>query len=294
MAEKRMLSKSIINSDKFLSMPLSAQALYLHLSINADDDGFINSPNRIQKLIGARTKDLKALIDSGFLICFESGVVVITHWQLHNYIRKDRYKPTIYKDEKATLQIRENGMYSVGMFLGIPNDNQMDTQNRIDKDRIDKKSIEIDREIDNQSSYQSSASPSPCGGSASQYNKVNKLVEYYNSNCGSMKKVAVITEEIEIKVNVFLSMHGMDKFYELMERAAKSDFLNGKCESTWKADIVWLLTPNNADKVLEGKYDTYNKNKEKVSSKNIVNSQHEESDEMTEEERERIYRELTE
>lgn len=103
MAERRMFAKTIIDSDTFLDMPLSTQALYFHLSMRADDDGFINNPRKIQRSIGATDDDLKLLIAKQFTIPFESGVVVIKHWRLHNYIQKDRYKPTIYQDEKAQL-----------------------------------------------------------------------------------------------------------------------------------------------------------------------------------------------
>lgn len=111
MAERRMFSKTIIDSDTFLDMPLSTQALYFHLSMRADDDGFINNPRKIQRSIGATDDDLKLLIAKQFTIPFESGVVVIKHWRLHNYIQKDRYKPTIYQDEKARLNVENNGVY---------------------------------------------------------------------------------------------------------------------------------------------------------------------------------------
>ena len=104
MAERRMFSKVVIDSDTFLDMPLSAQALYFHLSMRADDDGFVNNPKRIQAYIGASTDDLKILLAKHFLIPFESGVVVIKHWKVHNYIQKDRYKETYYQAEKALLE----------------------------------------------------------------------------------------------------------------------------------------------------------------------------------------------
>lgn len=134
MAERRMFSKTIIDSDAFLDMPMSTQALYFHLSMRADDDGFINNPKRIQRMIGASDDDLKLLIAKSFIITFESGVVVIKHWKIHNYIRNDRYKPTTYEEEKAMLIEKENKAYS----LGIPNGYQMDTQVRLGKDRLGK------------------------------------------------------------------------------------------------------------------------------------------------------------
>lgn len=141
MAERRMFAKTIIDSDAFLDMPLSAQALYFHLSMRADDDGFINNPKKIQRMVGASEDDAKLLIMKKFIIPFESGVVVIKHWKIHNYIRNDRYKETVYHEEKAMLKIDQNKAYT----LGIPNGNQMDTQVRLGKDSIElgKDSIDI-------------------------------------------------------------------------------------------------------------------------------------------------------
>lgn len=150
MAERRMFAKTIIDSDAFLDMSLSTQALYFHLSMRADDDGFINNPKKIQRMIGCGDDELKILIAKKFIIPFESGVCVIKHWRIHNYIRNDRYKETVYQEEKEALKLKENGAYTVSDF-GIPSDNQkayrLDTQDRLGKDSIgkvskDKNSIE--------------------------------------------------------------------------------------------------------------------------------------------------------
>ena len=142
-----MFAKTIIDSDAFLDMPLSTQALYFHLSMRADDDGFINNPKRIQRTIGCGDDDLKLLIAKKFIICFESGVIVIKHWKLHNYIRNDRYKPTNYIEEKQQLSLKPNKAYTLndsdGMPVGIPDGTQRDTQVRLGKDSIDKDSIEL-------------------------------------------------------------------------------------------------------------------------------------------------------
>lgn len=113
MAERRMFAKTIIDSDAFVDMPLSTQALYFHLSMRADDDGFINNPKKIQRMIGASDDDLKMLIAKRFIIPFESGIVVIKHWKIHNYIRGDRKKDTVYPEEMALLTEKENGAYSL-------------------------------------------------------------------------------------------------------------------------------------------------------------------------------------
>ena len=145
MAERRMFAKTIIDSDAFLDMPLSTQALYFHLSMRADDDGFINNPKKIQRMIGGSEDDLKLLIAKRFIIPFESGIVVIKHWKIHNYIQKDRYKETIYKEEKSMLQLKGNNAYTLSDTPCIHNGYSSDTQDSIGKDsiEIDKDSIEI-------------------------------------------------------------------------------------------------------------------------------------------------------
>lgn len=136
-AERRMFAKTIIDSDAFLDMPLSSQALYFHLSMRADDDGFINNPRKVQRMVGSSEDDLKLLMVKRFILAFDSGVIVIKHWKLHNYIRNDRYKPTLYQDEKAQLIEKDNKVYSKSND-GIPDGYQMDTQVRLGKDRLGK------------------------------------------------------------------------------------------------------------------------------------------------------------
>jgi hypothetical protein len=136
MAERRMFAKTIIDSDAFLEMPLSAQALYFHLGMRADDDGFLNNSGKIKSMVHASDDDLKILVAKRYLIVFEDKVVVIKHWLINNLIRQDRYKATIYSDEKALLTIKANGVYTE---LGIPDGNQVATrltQVRLGKDRI--------------------------------------------------------------------------------------------------------------------------------------------------------------
>ncbi len=120
-----MINKRIIVSDTFLDMPLSAQALYFHLNAIADDDGFIENPNSFKRMIGASNDDLKILIAKQYILPFESGVVVVKHWLIHNYIRRDRYNETMHVEEKKKLQINEDKTYSY--YEGIPLVNQPTT-----------------------------------------------------------------------------------------------------------------------------------------------------------------------
>jgi len=139
-----MFSKKITDTDSFLDMPLSAQALYFHLNMGADDEGFVDNVKKIQRSIGASNDDLKILIGKGFLIPFESGVVVIRHWRIHNYIQADRFQATIYQDEKEQLEFDKSKIASIKpLDQCIQNVSKMDTQVRLgedslDKDRLDK------------------------------------------------------------------------------------------------------------------------------------------------------------
>lgn len=143
MAQRRMFSKKITETDNFLDMPLSSQALYFHLNMGADDEGFIDKAKTIQRTIGASSDDLRILIAKGFVIPFDSGVVVIRHWRIHNYIRSDRFQSTMHQEEKKKIDFDETKIANIKAFQDvipdvIPNGYQMDTQVRIGKVRLDK------------------------------------------------------------------------------------------------------------------------------------------------------------
>ena len=133
MAERRMFSKQIVDSDDFLDMPLSTQALYFHLAMRADDDGFINNVKKIIRMIGSNDNEFETLLTNNFVILFDGGVCVIKHWLIHNYIQKDRYKSTSYMYEKSLLEIAENRMYTEC----IQNVSSLDTQVRLGKVRLE-------------------------------------------------------------------------------------------------------------------------------------------------------------
>lgn len=147
MAERRMFAKTIVLSDAFLDMPLSARCLYFTFGMLADDDGFVNSPKSIMRQSGASNDDLNLLIAKKFILTFDSGVIVIKHWRINNYLRNDRYKETTYLEEKNALVIQKNGIYDAGIPNGIPAVSPSGIPS-IDKDRLDKVSIGEDR-LDN-------------------------------------------------------------------------------------------------------------------------------------------------
>ena len=138
MANKRMFSLDVVGTDKFLDLPASAQCLYFHLGMYADDDGFVSSPRKVIKITPSTNGDLKVLVENGYVIPFENGIVVIRHWRQNNYLRRDRYTKTKYTKEIDSLSL-ENGVYNTGVPCGIP---AVDTDKiRLDKNRIDKNSI---------------------------------------------------------------------------------------------------------------------------------------------------------
>lgn len=152
MAERRMFAKTIIDSDAFLGMSLSAQALYFHLSMRADDEGFINNPKKIMRMIGANDADIEMLIRRRYIIAFDSGVIVIKHWRIHNYIQSDRFKPTLYQDEKESIMMKDNKSYTekkpvISVVLDGVSDLDTDWIHSIDKSSIDKSSIDKNKEV---------------------------------------------------------------------------------------------------------------------------------------------------
>lgn len=193
MAERRMFAKSIVLSDAFLDMPLSARCLYFTLGMLADDDGFVGSPKAIMRQCGASQDDMNVLLAKRYVLGFESGVIVIKHWRMNNYLRSDRYHDTTYLEEKETLIIDERGAYTEKdksafgiptsekwLPSGIPTDDKRYTENgdtevRLDKDSLDKVSLDKDKYI---------AEPKPAPAE-----QINHYGEY--------KKVLLTTKEYE-------------------------------------------------------------------------------------------------
>ena len=136
MAQRRMFSKKIVETDFFMEMSPTAKLLYFYLNMSADDDGFVGNPKTIKLISGATDDDLKILIAKQFIIPFDSGVIVIKDWKIHNYIQKDRYNQTQYLDEKKQLLVEENGTYT----KCIQDVSSLDTQVRLgkSKDRLGK------------------------------------------------------------------------------------------------------------------------------------------------------------
>ena len=221
MAKKRMFSLDIIDTDLFQEMPQTSRLLYYELCMRADDDGFVGSPKKIQRMVGCSEDDFKVLISKQFIIPFETGIVVIKHWKIHNYIQKDRYKETIYIDEKSQLHQEENGMYT----KCIQDVNNLDTQYSIDKNSID----------------------------------YNNIVEIYNQNCYNLSKVSKLTDKRKNAIRKFLKEFTTDDFINICNLANNNDFLTGNNDRNWKADFDFLMRIDKATNIIEGKYNNSEK-----------------------------------
>ncbi|QTZ82821.1 replication initiation protein [Clostridium phage phiCp-A] len=256
-----MFSKTIIDSDIFLDMPLSTQALYFHLSMRADDDGFVNNPRKIQRMVGCGDDDIKLLIAKQFIIPFESGICVIKHWRIHNYIRNDRYKPTMYQEEKGQLLLEENNMYELSNSVplidtdssknnvGIPNGYQMDT-NGIPSDIQNGNPGEVrlgKDSIDNNISKDILCSTT-----------VQRLIEKWNSLglSTTLKTITPGTNRYKM-LKARIKQYSEEVVFNAINEIPKSDFLMGKVKD-FEITFDWFIKPNNFPKVLEGNYSKTN------------------------------------
>lgn len=239
MAERRMFAKTIIDSDAFLDMPQSTQVLYFHLSMRADDDGFINNPKSIMRNVKCNDDDLTLLAAKKFIINFGSGIVVIKHWKIHNYIAKDRYKETKYKQEKSMLSLDENNSYTLeenDMYTEcIQPVYEMDTQVRLGKDRLGKDNNIISKDIISST-------------------KVQPVIDRWNSL--NLQKLVCIKEGTNRYklLNARIKDYGMDSVLKAIDMIGESSFLKGNNTKGWTITFDWLIKPNNFIKVLEGNY----------------------------------------
>lgn len=251
MAERRMFAKTIIDSDAFLDMPLSTQALYFHLSMRADDEGFVNNPKKIQRMTGASDDDVKLLIAKRFVIPFENGVCVIKHWLIHNYIQKDRFKPTVYKDERASLVVKQNKSYSLVDTDCIQDVSSMETQVRLGKSRIGKVSLGEGSigECEGETAGEPPAPPPV------PYERIKKI---YNSLCPSFSRCTALSEARRKAIKArFASGYTIEDFQQLFTKAEASSFLKGRNSRNWTASFDWLIKDANMAKVLDGNYDDH-------------------------------------
>lgn len=272
-----MFAKTIIDSDAFLDMPLTTQALYFHLSMRADDEGFINNPKKIMRMIGASDDEFRLLQAKSFIIPFESGVCVIKHWRIHNYLRNDRFKPTVYVEEKAKLSVKDNRAYTLnpgsanlGIPTGIPNDDQCETQYRLGKVSIVEDSIEEYREDDFQEEEPpDDERPAP----PHIYAPYEQIKNLYNEICISLSKCTAMSEARKKCIKARLSSgYTVEDFNRLFEKAEASSFMKGANSRNWRATFDWLIKDSNMAKVLDGNYDDHTTNPAPVQSRQMGSS----------------------
>ena len=245
MAQRRMISLSVIDTDKFIDLPASTRLLYYDLSMRADDDGFVSSPNKIARMVGCSIEDLDKLIENEYLIRFESGVVAIKHWKISNRLKKDRYTPTRYKEELGML-VEVESVYCIrnrnktepkcsdNGTKCVPNRNKTEPQDSIGKDRLVQDSSDKD-------SSEHGGCEQPRNKSSLNY---EKAVDSFNRMCPSLPKVRALT----------------DNRRRLIDKADK--LINGDFEA-----LFWILKDDNPLKILEGKYDNrVNHGKQRKSS----------------------------
>lgn len=240
MAERRMISKKITDTDAFLDMPLTTQALYFHFLQNADDDGFVGNPNSIMRKVGASKNDYDLLMVKRFIIVFDSGICVIKHWRIHNYIQKDRYVPTTFIKEKAQLETEENGAYTEC----IQNVSNLYAQYSIGKDSIVEDSIGKDR-IEGERACTRETVRS----------KAQAIVDLFNELCPSLSKVTVLSTSREKAITARLKEFTVEQFTTVFKKAEASKFLTGRNGKAWRANFDWLINASNFVKVLDGNYD---------------------------------------
>ena len=233
MAERRMITKKVTDDDNFFALSSSAQALYLHLSMSADDDGFCNQISVSMFKAHASVQDLQSLLEKRYIYQFENGVIVIKHWRMANALRKDRYTTTAFQEELARLKLKDNGAYT----LIEEDDGCQMVAGCLPQVRLDKVSIGNTKE-----NYQK---------------KAEDVAAYWNEKAKtcSIRPMQKLTGKRITALKERLKDYSVEDVKKAIDRIVVSDFCNGKGERGWKADIDFLLRPDTITKILEGKYD---------------------------------------
>ena len=232
MANRRMFAKTIVLSDAFLDMPLSTRCLYFTLGMVADDEGFVGAPKAIMRQCGASQDDMLILLQKRYVLEFDTGVIVIKHWKMNNYLQSDRIIKTTYLEELAQLSIDDKGAYTEKPSKIAGSEciqNVYTVKNSIDKN--------------------------------SKENNIREITELYNAICTSLPKVTRMSDKRKRAIHARLEEHSVDELKEAFEKAQASEFLTGK--TGWKANFDWLMNESNLLKVLEGNYDGTSKKSNK-------------------------------
>lgn len=289
MARRRMFSLDVVDTDRFACMSKDARYLYYELGVRADDDGFIGSPMRIIKMTESTTDDLKELTNNGFIIKFNTGIIVIKDWLQNNQIRKDRYTETVYTKEKQQISIDEstkeyvlndNQTATNGLPTGIPNGNQTatnglpDKSNNIEKeskdkdfglpngnqrfpqDRVGKSSI--DKDSDKTSEYLTMFKNNIGHDRPPLYTDFDNICKMFNEICKSFKPITDIGKYTDTYSSIFsdCAMKGYtEEDYRIaFNKAENSKYLKGQVEGkTEPSELSWML--GSLNKIINGNYD---------------------------------------
>ena len=234
-----MFAKSIVTSDAFTDMPMSARCLYFTLGMVADDEGFVGNPKSVMRLCGASRDDMLVLLQKRFVLAFDSGVIVIKHWRMNNYLQNDRVKPTTYVEELSSLRLDEKGAYT-----------EKDRTNTVQTDMYTDciQTVYIEESSVEESSVEESSADVGAPDIA------QKILDLYRECCPSLPDVRSMNEKRKKHINALVKAFSMDEIRDGFQKAEASDFCKG-LKTDWKADFEFLINKNNMTKVLEGKYD---------------------------------------
>jgi hypothetical protein len=263
LANKRMFTMKIVDTDAFLDMPLSTQCLYFHLNMRADDDGFIGNPKRIEKIIGANDDDLKLLIAKRFVILFDDGVIVIKHWRMHNTLSRDRYIETSYTDEKKKLLLKDNGSYSLTNGNSIDDTKLIERSNRQTQNRrkidVQKTHSDIDKDIDSDieldKDKEKDIKDLIVSKDTIRQTDVQRIINEWNTlEEFGITPVKRMTPKREQAVKARIRQNCVEDILEAIENIRRSTFLQGQNKNGWMVTFDWFLKPGNFAKVFEGQY----------------------------------------
>ncbi|MBO6202044.1 MAG: hypothetical protein J6O13_00810 [Selenomonas sp.] len=269
MANRRMYAKSVIDTDKFMEMPISTQCLYFHLLLRGDDDGFVASPKLIMRQLRASEDDMKILIAKEYVIAFDSGVIVIRDWFVHNQLRHDRYTPTAHT-EKSLLVLNKDKTYrfmpsdvhpsgnqaatigcqsdtQIGNHAGNQTGNQRVPQVRLGKVSIGKYSIDKYRVGEERREQSDDVTTTPC----------HEILSLYHALCPSFRPAKVLTARRIAAMEALYATLGksMEAIKEYFQRCADTPFLCGENRMGWAANLDFLLDPSKYENIIAGKYD---------------------------------------
>lgn len=254
MANKRMFTMKIVDSDAFLDMPLSTQCLYFHLNMRADDDGFIGNPKRIMKVIGASEDDLKLLIAKSFILVFENGVIVIKHWRMHNTLSKRRYHETQYIDEKSDLLLKKNGSYSLTSGDSIDDSRLIEM---FDSNGEQMENTDLDLDLDLGLDLDKDIVITVSKDTVCQTDVKYIMKKWNELQSVGIKPVIRLSKNSKRYGNLIarIKEYGKDNVIVAIEKIKSSDYCQGKNKYGWMITFDWFVLPNNFPKVFEGNYE---------------------------------------